>query len=210
MEYAELYLDLSSAGIRGNAEGADFEGQIDLNSWSWGMQLTSANVTAPNTPVKMQGNLLKFTKHLDAASTAMLRKLEDSTKLEGGAQGADATLTMVHRGDAGLTLTLAFTGLVLRSCNLDADSDDSSVEVTEVWQAQYDKVKFTYTPRQSSEQRVAGRGTSTGTALTFELPVKRWAPDVGAAATKAADKGLTEEKIDKLLSLLEKQGKSLT
>lgn len=142
MEYAEIYMDLSSAKIDGDAQAEHYVGQIELIDWAWGMSLEEApsNDAAVGTKQAV-GEGITIKKPVDGASTGML------TYLESGELITKAALVLVQRTEQNLMVRLEFKNMVLMSCKLNVDSDDKEVKLSENWTFKYDEISIQYKGR---------------------------------------------------------------
>lgn len=160
MEYAEIYLDLSSENISGDATATDFKGMIELNDWAWGMKMEEAQKDQEGTKRNAVGLGVSIRKPMDGSTTALLSKLETGARLK------SATLFLVQTTEVSLMVRLDFDGVVMQSYDLDVDSGDSAVELNETWTFMYEKVTIQYKGRGQTGGAVTR--ASTG-AQTFTL-----------------------------------------
>jgi type VI secretion system secreted protein Hcp len=199
MEYAEIYLDLLSGGVEGNAEASGYEKMIEIYDWAWGMALEEASATGTGGSGEKQtvGKGISISKHVDGATTSMLRKLEDGTRIP------TASLILVDRGEVGLMVRFDFKQVLLMSYDLEVDGDDDQVELTESWTFNYEEVAIQYKPRPK-----AGKTTAAGTQK-FILR-NEWSGKFDAVAVEdkksATVKGdiskMSEKELSKLVSQL--------
>jgi type VI protein secretion system component Hcp len=192
MEYAEMYLDLSSGGIEGGAEGAGYEKQIELNDWAWGLSLEEASSDGTGSAGQAVGKGVTIRKPVDPATTTMLRKLEDGVRIP------TATMVLVDRGDVGLSLTFGFKNLLLMSYDLEVETSDEEVDLFEVWTFNYEEVSIQYRGRPKSG---ATRGASG--AQKFVL-VNEWDSQMDAIELDKTPP-LTTKKEGPLSNLSEKE-----
>jgi type VI protein secretion system component Hcp len=201
MEYAEMYLDLSSGGIEGGAEAAGYRNQIELNDWAWGIALEEASSTGTGagSPGQAVGKGVTIRKPVDPATTAMLRKLEDGVRIP------TATMVLVDRGEVGLSLTFGFKNVLLMDYDLEVESSDETVDLFEVWKFNYEEVSIQYRGRAKS-----GGARSSGGAQKFVL-VNEWDSHMDAVeldstpplSSKAgALSGMNEKDLAKLVQKL--------
>ena len=156
MQYAEIFLDLSSAGIEGDAEAQHYEKQIELFDWAWGASLEeAAGDGGADSTSQAVGMAISFCKPVDGATTAMLSHLEKATRIP------SAVLTLVQRTKQNLMVRVDLKGVVLDSYDLEVDSDDSEVSLSEVWSMSYEEVSIQYKGRLDAGD-VRGKAPSLG------------------------------------------------
>lgn len=165
MQYAEIYLDLSSANIHGSAEAVNYENQIELLDWKWGLSLDTANNDNPPHGV---GKKVSFSKPLDKASTAMLKHLECGPVISKG------ILVLVQRDQQNMMVRLELDGITLTSYKINVKSDDREVSLSEDWEMTYTKIKVQYKGRSDKGNDVRGKVGSLST-IDFTLNVPKGA-----------------------------------
>jgi type VI protein secretion system component Hcp len=163
MEHAEIYLDLKSVGIQGDALAEHYEGQIELWDWRWGLDLDQVN---NDSPPHGKGTEIVITKPVDRATTAMLKYLERGPAIP------KATLVLVQRTETNLMVRLELEGVELTSYKLKVDSKDKEVELSEDWSLSYHKIKVQYKGRAEKGSDVRGKVSSLST-LDFTLNVPK-------------------------------------
>lgn len=166
MEHAEIYLDLTSAGIHGDAQPEEYKNQIELRDWKWGLDLDAANNDRPPHGV---GSKIVIKKPVDRASTAMLKYLERGPEIPKG------TLVLVQRTEVNLMVRLELEGISLTSFQLDVESSDEEVELSETWSLAYTMIKVQYKGRSEKGNDVRGKVQSLGSP-SFWLKVPKNAP----------------------------------
>lgn len=185
MQYAEIYLDLSSANIFGNAEAVNYENQIELIDWKWGLGLDSANNASPPHGV---GKKVSFKKPLDKASTAMLKHLECGPVIP------KAILVLVQRDQQNMMVRLELDGVTLTSYKIDVESDDNEVSLSEDWELTYTKIKVQYKGRSDKGNDVRGKVGSLST-IDFTLDVPKNAPMESSESLSVNDPSADAEEI---------------
>lgn len=163
MEYAEIYLDLTSVGINGDAQADGYQNQIELWDWRWGLELDTVN--NDSGPHGM-GTEIIFTKPVDRATTAMLKYLERGPEIPKG------TLVLVQRTEQNLMVRVELEGISLTSYKLKVDSNDKEVELSEDWSMSYNAIKVQYKGRNDKSASVQGKVQSLGTA-SFMLKIPK-------------------------------------
>jgi type VI protein secretion system component Hcp len=163
VEHAEIYLDLTSVGIHGDAIPEEYKNHIELWDWRWGLDLDVANNDRPPHGV---GTQVVFTKPVDRATTAMLKYLERGPEIPKGA------LVLVQRTEQNLMVRLEFEGISFTSCKLKVDSNDKEVELSEDWSMSYSMIKVQYKGRGEKGNDVRGKVQSLGSP-SFWLKVPK-------------------------------------
>ncbi len=146
---ADMFLKL--AGVTGEAQDADHKGEIQVVSWSWGMQAPVAAVTGQATGKAAMSELL-ITKKVDQATPTLMQFLKQHKPLP------TAKLTVRKAG----TTPLEYFRIELeqvRITGLTTDSHDS--ELVEKLKLGFQKVTVTYIPQQS------GTGAKGGGDVVF-------------------------------------------
>jgi type VI secretion system secreted protein Hcp len=137
-----LFIKGAKAGvIKGEAHDADHEGEIDILSWSWGMQahpsLGGGSATARATIRE-----LKVVKRIDRASTALMSSLRTNELI------SKAVLTLRKSGKAPLEyfkITIE-QGRVI-GVSIEAGDRAHSPEVFEEVSFSFNKITVEYTPQ---------------------------------------------------------------
>lgn len=181
MEFAEMYLDLSSAGIRGDAEGSGFEGRIEVNDWAWGIAAEEASDSGQSDGGQAVGRSLTFRKPADSATTAMLSKLEKGERIP------KASLVLVDRGQLGLALSFSFENVLLMSYDLEVESSDTEVGLSEVWVFNYEEIGIQYKGRPK-----LGEKRGSGAVQKFTLK-NEWDSKMAAVELQAPPKPTKDE-----------------
>jgi len=163
VQNCEIYLDLSAIGILGEATAADYEQQIELRDWSWGLGLNAIN---NDNPPYGEGRAIKIKKPVDRATTAMLKYLERGLEISKG------VLVLVGRTEKNLMVRLELEGIQLTNYTLSVGNSDLEVDLSEVWDMSYKKIKVQYVGRKDSGNDVRGKVRSLGVS-SFELTVPK-------------------------------------
>ena len=164
----EMYLALTgpNGSISGDVVAKGIEGQIDIDSWSWGASLTEA---AANSSAQVGGRTatnrtelgdLALSKKLDRSSTALMSASAGLTKLP------KAVITLLHRVHQSLKLTVTLEGVRIKTYKLDVSEGERSVELTENLVLSADVVRIDYKPRTEAG---GNRGTATGAVRSVEM-----------------------------------------
>lgn len=140
MEFAEIYLDLQYGGARieGSSQVESYKNHIELFDWSWGIVLGDVSPTAQSSERQAQGNMVSIKKPLDKATTAMLKLLQNGETCTSG------TLLMVQQGERPVEMKIMLRNVRVMSYDLDVETADREVELTEKWMLGYDKVEISY------------------------------------------------------------------
>lgn len=166
MRHAEIYLDLSSVGIQGDAQPEEYKNQIELWDWSWGLDLDDANNDRPPHGV---GSRISISKPVDRATTAMLKYLERGPEIPKG------TLVLVQRSEQNLMVRLELEGISLVSYKLKVNSGDKEVALSEDWELEYSMIKVQYKGVAEKGNDVRGKVQALGTS-SFWLKIPKSAP----------------------------------
>lgn len=210
MQYAEIYLNLSSVGISGDAEAVDFVGQIELVDWAWGMSLEeAASKDAAGSTKQAVGKGISIKKPVDGATTGMLGYLESGKRIP------TATMILVQRTQKSLMVRMDLKGVLLMSYDLEVDSDDDEVVLSEVWTFNYDEVSIQYRGRSGAPGTTSGSGTQKFTlmnsrSVTMEAASLEDKPEMGVQrfeAVKNESAGLDKDAVLKLIDEYVKKNK---
>lgn len=141
--------------IRGESQDRFHRGEIDVMSWSWGMDSPGDAFTQPTGRTNME--LLRVAKPVDSATTALMAALRSNELIR------RVVLTVRKAGDEALTY-LSITleqARVVRQHVVGGGGVDSSVLSEEI-ALSFQKVRVEYALQGS---RGAGHGTSTFEAV---------------------------------------------
>jgi type VI secretion system secreted protein Hcp len=137
--------------IHGESQDKAHRGEIDVMSWSWGMDSPGDAFGQPTGRTNM--DLLRVAKRVDSASTALMSALRSNEVIR------KAVLSVRKAGDEALTyftITLENARLV-RQRVMGGEGADSSVLSEEI-ALSFQKVMVEYVPQGRTG---GGRGTST-------------------------------------------------
>jgi type VI secretion system secreted protein Hcp len=145
---ADMFLKIQ--GVTGEAADADHKGEIDVVSWSWGIQ---APTSMPGKGAgKASISELAIVKRVDQSSPTLMSYIRSHKEV------AKATLTVRKAG----TTPLEYFRIELekvRITSLNAGSEES--ELNERLSLGFEKIRVTYTPQGAS-------GAAGGGANIFE------------------------------------------
>jgi len=158
MAQRDMFLRIEGARqglIRGESQDSFHRGEIDVMSWSWGMDSPGDAFIQPTGRTNME--LLRVAKQVDSATTALMAALRSNELIR------RVVLTVRKAGDealAYLTITLEHARVV-RQHVMGGEGADSSVLSEEI-ALSFQKVRVEYVPQASSG---AGHGTNTFEAV---------------------------------------------
>lgn len=146
---ASFFLKLTKGGpgaaakaILGEATDAEYKHQIEVSSLSWEVARTAtsteARVAGAATPMRSAGvqpSVVKFTKHMCRATSAMLAAMEDGDMLT-------AVFALEEDSDTDFLLEVTLSKVRILDYSLDLEG----TEVKESWQLDYAEVTFDYRP----------------------------------------------------------------
>ncbi len=135
--------------IKGESHDSDHKGEIDVLSWSWGMQ-GRPSLGGGGASGKATINDLKITKRLDSASTALMLALRTNEPI----QKAVLTLRKAGKGQLEYFKITIEQGRVT-SLAIEAGSAAGSPEVVEKVSFSFNKLDVEYVP-QGKDGQVQG------------------------------------------------------
>ncbi len=135
--------------IKGESHDSDHKGEIDVLSWSWGMQ-GRPSLGGGGASGKATINDLKITKRLDSASTALMLALRTNEPI----QKAVLTLRKAGKGQLEYFKITIEQGRVT-SLTIEAGSATGSPEVVEKVSFSFNKLDVEYVP-QGKDGQVQG------------------------------------------------------
>jgi type VI secretion system secreted protein Hcp len=135
--------------IKGESHDSDHKGEIDVLSWSWGMQ-GRPSLGGGGASGKATNNDLKITKRLDSASTALMLALRTNEPI----QKAVLTLRKAGKGQLEYFKITIEQGRVT-SLTIEAGSATGSPEVVEKVSFSFNKLDVEYVP-QGKDGQVQG------------------------------------------------------
>lgn len=145
-----LYVKGARAGvIKGEAQDSAHQEEIDVLSWSWGMQATRQHATgAVSGKASIQD--LKIVKRVDSASTGLMSALRTNESIK------EARLTVRKSGKGQLEyLKIVIENGRVVSITLDGGTPPGSAQVLEHVAFAFNKITVEYVPQGKDGQ---GRG----------------------------------------------------
>jgi len=142
---------LKMQDVTGEASDADHKGEIQVTSWSWGMN--AAKTIPHGSPTgRVTVSELEIVKRVDQSSATLMGFLKNN-KLT-----AEAKLTVRKAGQT----PLEYFSIEMRNVRITSIKDESEAsELVERMTLAFDKVKVTYTPQ-------SAKGAKGGGAVLFE------------------------------------------
>jgi type VI secretion system secreted protein Hcp len=129
---------LKVAGVTGEAGDADHQGEIEVSSWSWGMQATASAIAGEAGTGRSTMSELEVVKKVDQSSPALMLYLRNN-KLIG-----QAKLTVRKAGKTPVEyLTIALKKVRVTSLKVEAQG----TELVERLRLGFGVVTVTYTPQ---------------------------------------------------------------
>jgi type VI secretion system secreted protein Hcp len=129
---------LKVQGVTGEAGDADHKGEIQVSSWSWGMQSTASAIAGQAGTGRSTMSELEVVKQVDQASPALMQYLRNN-KLVGS-----ATLTVRKAGKTPVEyLTIALKKVRITSVKVESQG----TELVERVRLGFGVVTVTYTPQ---------------------------------------------------------------
>jgi type VI protein secretion system component Hcp len=194
---AKLFMKLKgtrSGEIKGESEAEGFEGEIELDDWSWTLSrvkaaaakapsstktndasLVSSRPTQSSTdpnPTTTEPSVFSFSKQMDRSSTALLSAMASSELLE-------AWITLEEASDAEFELVIHIEKIRVVEYKMSGKNDKASGEITEDWVFNYESIDFDYkfSPREGKVSVTLTRlpGASTAAASTPESEMRELA-----------------------------------
>jgi type VI secretion system secreted protein Hcp len=153
----DMFLKLKSPDVTGEATDVDHKGEIDVVSWSWGIQSPRDGATG-KASAKFKLNELLIVKRIDRSSPVLMQLAKYNKVVE------VATLTLRKAGTGQLTfLTVELKNARVTAVNVQCENSvtTASTEVVERVNLGFDHVSVTYTPQGST-------GAKGGGDVTFE------------------------------------------
>jgi type VI secretion system secreted protein Hcp len=152
-----MFLKLKSPDVTGEAADAEHKGEIDVVSWSWGIQ-GSMDVATGQAAAKPKLTELRIVKRVDRSSPVLMQLVKNNKVTE------MATLTLRKAGSTQLPFfkielkKVRVTAVNLESANSAAAASTDLVERVNLG---FEHVTVTYTPQGST-------GAKGGGDVTFE------------------------------------------
>ena len=127
--------------IKGESQDDQHKGEIDVLSWSWGMQ-SKADVHAGTARGKATVNDLRIVKRVDSASTALMLALRENEPI----QKAVLTLRKAGKGQLEYMKVTIEQGRVI-SLTIDTIEATGSPEIFERVSFSFNKIEVEYVPQ---------------------------------------------------------------
>ena len=140
--------------IKGEAEDNDHKGEIEVLSWSWGMQgKSSLGGGAATGKATMRD--LRIVKHVDSASTALMQALRTNEQIQ------KAVLTLRKAGKTPLEyMKITIEQGRVMALDVDAGDTQGSATLVEKVSFSFNKISVEYTPQ--------GKDGQPKGSMTFE------------------------------------------
>jgi type VI secretion system secreted protein Hcp len=153
----DMFLKLKNPDVTGEAADAEHKGEIEVVSWSWGLQ-SPRDVSTGRAAAKFKLNELLIVKRIDRSSPVLMQIAKYNKVVE------QATLTLRKAGTTQLTfLTVELKNARVTAVNVQCENTvgHTSTDVVERVNFGFDHVTVTYTPQGST-------GAKGGGDVTFE------------------------------------------
>lgn len=148
---------LKVQGVTGEAGDADHKGEIEVVSWSWGLQASTSAIAGDAGTGRSTMSELEVVKRVDQASPTLMMFLVTNKSI------GQARLTVRKAGQT----PLEYLTIDLQKARITALRAESlSTELVERVRLGFAKVKVTYT----LQDRTGGRGASS----VFEGDAENW------------------------------------
>jgi type VI secretion system secreted protein Hcp len=136
--------------IKGESQDTTHKGEIEVLSWSWGMQ-AKPSLGGGGASGKATINDLKIVKRLDSASTALMAALRTNEQIQ------KAVLTLRKAGKGQLEyLKITIEQGRITSVTVDAGDLSGSPEVVEKVSFSFNKIEVEYVPQGKDGQPQGG------------------------------------------------------
>jgi type VI secretion system secreted protein Hcp len=140
--------------IKGEAEDKDHNGEIEVLSWSWGMQ-GKASLGGGVATGKATMRDLRIVKHVDSASTALMQALRTNEQIQ------KAVLTLRKAGKTPLEyMKITIEQGRVMALDVDAGDTQGSATLVEKVSFSFNKISVEYTPQ--------GKDGQPKGSMTFE------------------------------------------
>jgi type VI secretion system secreted protein Hcp len=139
---------LKMEGVTGEATDPDFKDQIEVASWSWGMQSTISAHTG-QAKGRTQYNELLIAKRVDHATATLMNYLRNNKLVE------EATLSVRKAG----TTQLVYFKIELKKVRVTSIKTESeNTDLVEKLTLGFNRVKVVYTPQGTTGAKGGGDG----------------------------------------------------
>lgn len=202
MEFAEIYLKLTSprGEVNGNCRDEKHKNEIELFDWGWGLRLEDLPSKEMSEDERTAtGDTVRISKAVDAASTTMM------TLLNSGETCPEAVLSLKQTTQKGIELKLILKGVRLESYKLKVECSELEVELGEDWTLAYDEIKVQY----SSPARTGGASSfllKIPPGTKQEDPVQMEPTTKASSSSSSSSSSLDK---DDVIKILEEQLKKL-
>jgi type VI secretion system secreted protein Hcp len=169
---------LKVLGVTGETADPKHKGEIEVVSWSWGLQAPSS-ISTGRAIAATNVSELRIVKRVDQSSVTLMRFLRDNKMVEPGDLGnrvtASALLTIRKAGDGGTQLEylkVELDNVRVTSVRLEATHGglgSAGPEVVEVVTLSFSKVRVSYVPQSAT-------GGAGGGANMFEVDAHHGTP----------------------------------
>ena len=152
-----MFLKLWNPDVSGEATDVDHKDQIDVVSWSWGIQ-GSTDVSTGHAAAKPKLTELRIVKRIDRSSPVLMQLVKNNKVAD------RATLTLRKAGSRQLTFfKIELKKVRVTAVNLESANavEAPSTEMVERVNLGFEHVTITYTPQGST-------GAKGGGDVTFE------------------------------------------
>lgn len=159
----DMFLKLKSPDVAGEATDAEHAGEIDVVSWSWGIQ-THRDVATGHAAAKFKLNELRVIKRIDRSSPVLLQLAKANKPIQ------TATLTLRKAGTTQLTFfVVELKNARVTAVDLECQNGVSttSTEIVERVHLGFDHVTITYTPQGPTGAK--GGGDTTFEADSYKV-----------------------------------------
>jgi type VI secretion system secreted protein Hcp len=147
-----MFLKVQKPDLTGEATDAEHKGEIEVVSWSWGIQ-GSSDVATGHASAKARLTELRIVKRVDRSSPVLMQLVRNN-KL------ADlATLTVRKAGSTQMPFfKIELKKVRVTSVNVESENDvhSPSTELVERVSLGFEKVTVTYTPQGSTGAKGGG------------------------------------------------------
>jgi len=158
MGLGDMFLKIEGAKqgvIKGESKDASHKEEIDVVTWSWGMQ-SHASIQAGLSSGKTSISELVVTKRTDKASTAIMASLRNNEVIK------KATLTVRKAGQSPLEyLKIVLEQARIVSFAANGGSAEGGPEIKETVGLAFKKISVQYTPQGDDGQAMGGTSFET-------------------------------------------------
>jgi type VI secretion system secreted protein Hcp len=137
---------LKVAGVTGESGDADHKGEIEVLSWSWGMQ-ASVDVATGHAAGRASISDLQIVKRVDLSTPTLMSALRNNKPF------SQVTLTVRKAGEQPLT----YFKIVLENARVTSlRTESEAAELSERLSLGFSKIRVTYTPQSSTGAKGGG------------------------------------------------------